>query len=158
MHEIRWGAFITALILAPLTLAIPALVILMVLVPMSVGNNPIGIVAMATFVAAFAGAPTYLTLGAACFWYVLRRSGPDTPFFWSMALAANLVSTPLVLIFFLLIDAREALGSTAFLIGFGCIYAPLWGLIFGWIYRWFTHIGDRLQNKASARRQRQIRN
>lgn len=152
MHDVRWGAFIPALILASLVLAIPAFGALALGAWLNAGINPLGIVAMATVVAAGAGAPTYLTLGAAAFWYALRRTGPDASF-WSMALAANLIATPFVLAFFLISDPRDALGSTVFLIGFGCIFAPLWGGIFGWIYRTFTRIGAKLRDRAASLRQ-----
>ncbi len=151
MHDVRWGAFIPALILAPLVLAVPAFGVLALGTWLNAGINPLGIVAMATVVAAGAGAPTYLTLGAAAFWHALRRTGPQAPF-WLMALAANLISTPFVLAFLLVLDPRDALGTTVFLIGFGCIFAPLWGGIFGWIYRTFTRMGERLKSRAASLR------
>ena len=52
MHEVRWFAFIPALLLAPLVLAIPSLGVVALSAWADVGFNPVSIVAFVTFAAA----------------------------------------------------------------------------------------------------------
>ena len=149
MYEVRWGAFIAALFLAPLVLAVPAMAILFLMSLVESGLSPIFSFLFAPVFAVMAGAPTYLTLGTASGWYALRRIGPNAPF-WAIGFGTNLISAPMVLLFFVWLNPEAALSSTAFVIGFGCIFAPIWGTIGGWLYRRFTKIGDGLQERAAA--------
>ncbi len=154
MHEVRWGAFIPALLLAPLVLAVPAMAILFLTSLVQSGLSPIFSFVVAPVFAVMIGAPTYLTLGTASCWYALRRIGPNAPF-WAIGLGANLISAPLVLLFLVWLDPKNALDTTAFVIGFGCIFAPIWGAIGGLLYRRFTKIGDGLQERAANARRNQ---
>ena len=147
MHEVRWFAFVPALILAPLALAVPAMGVLALSAWLEVGFNPVSIVAFIAVFAAIFGAPTYLTFGAAAFWYAHWRLGPGAPF-WAFGLGANVASTPAVAAFYWLTDPSSLATDTAFVVGFGCIFAPLWGGLFGWIYRGFVRKGDALRAAA----------
>lgn len=133
MREIYWGAFAGAAILTSLVPAVPALLILWILVKVQAGA--IIIIPAAAIAAAGMGAPTYLLFGLPAFALAIRRTGVEHC--WAAGLVANLVSAPFVLVF-LILFSREPWGGTAFLVGFGCIFAPLWGAIFRWLYGAFT--------------------
>lgn len=147
MHEIRWFAFIPALILAPLALAVPAFGVVALIGSLGADFNAFAIAVYAMVAAPFLGAPTYLTFGAFAFGLGLHRMGLDAPF-WSIGLAANLISAPLVYLVLLAVNPDEALPLTAFVVGFGTVFAPIWGAIFGWIYRAMVRKGDALREAA----------
>ncbi|NNE80369.1 MAG: hypothetical protein HKN18_08870 [Silicimonas sp.] len=152
MSKVRWGAFVPALILAPLVPALLALLLLFLMSLLALTPSPLIIMILAAFVAAVGfGAPTYLTFGAGAFWFGLRRFGPKAPF-WLLGLAANILSTPIVFAVLLALDASGALEGTAFVVGYGLIAAPIWGVIFGWFYWRFTGVGDRLKHRAAVLR------
>ncbi|MEO1239836.1 MAG: hypothetical protein AAFW64_09350, partial [Pseudomonadota bacterium] len=56
--------------------------------------------------------------------------------FAGWAFFANLASAPFVALIVFLVDERlhDPVGTTLFLVGFGMIFAPFWGAIFGMIY------------------------
>ena len=146
MHEVRWGAFIPAVILAPFIPIVPALAVLALMSTFD-AFNVFGMLALIVTYAAFIGAPTYLTFGGVAAWYALTRHGPNAPF-WLFGILANLASSVVILPVMLLAE-QEVLSAVAF-IASGCIFAPSWGTIGGWLYRRFTKIGDGLQERAAA--------
>jgi len=148
MAEVRWGAFIPALILAPLVLCLPALAGFALLYLLGATDNVFALILAVVSFAAATGAPTYLTFGAFAFHAALRRGIP----LWTAAIAANVISAPVVLIAFRLLGTGwgDALGATVYLIIFGCIFAPLWGVIFEALYDLFVRIGDGLRARADV--------
>ncbi len=147
MHEIRWFAFVSALILAPMAVAAVGGIISVLSAWVGGGYNPLTIIGFTAVMAALWGAPTYLTFGAVTFWYALRRWGIESSFVVA-GFAANLLSAPVVAAYFWLADPTAVAGGTAFTIGFGCIFAPLLGGLFGTIYRAFVTKGDTLREGA----------
>ena len=138
MADVRWRAFVPALILAPLVpAALAALVFFLAGQTDTNALSPLFILSSAIISGVTFGAPTYLTFGSVAFWRVARRGRRGIGAFASAGFVANLVSSPAVLAFFLVTSADEALGLTAMLIGFGCLYAPVWGGLFGLLYRRF---------------------
>lgn len=133
MPEIRWGAFAGAAILAPLVPAVPALPILWVLSAMEAG--PMMVIPIAAVAAPVMGAPTYFLLGLPSFALALPRYGIASC--WLAGLVANIASTPFVVAFFAASSGQVILG-TSIVVGFGFVFAPLWGAIFSWLYGAFT--------------------
>ena len=147
MHEVRWFAFFPALVLAPLVLAVPSLLIMFAASVSGIDIGALAFVLGTSIVAVGMGAPTYLTFGLAGFVWALKKFGPDAPFLM-IAFVANLGSAPFVLALLFLLDASDEWQTTAFTVGFGCIFAPIWGALFGWIYRSFVRKGDALRRRA----------
>lgn len=121
-NRIRWFPFIAALLGAPTLVAF--LGIWMLFIPVY---------------AAVLGAPTYLLFGAPAF-YLAIRNGADSPIMHMTAgLLAHVVSIPALLLYFG--SGQHGLNSAEVLIKFGFVFAPLWGLTFGLLYRWFCNLG-----------------
>ncbi len=117
-HPIRWNAFILALVLAPIVVGI------------------LGIWAVIPVFAVMFGAPTYIIFGTPAFLFAIVKcnAGP-----LGLALAgflANLAAYPGVLLLYGP-DAAE------FITSFGYVFAPLWGLMFGFLYLAFQAFGER---------------
>ena len=143
-------AFIFALILAPATIGALAMAIGWGLQALFPENASILVFGIATAASIF-GLPTYLTFGTAFFIYYLRRT--EDSFISAMAwagLRANFASTPLVFLFFLMVNDQSAVGGVAFYVGFGTIFAPLWGANFGWLYSKMRGIGGFLNANRSG--------
>jgi len=134
-EEIQRGPFALALILAPLTTGVPAVIIIALasLVPEQLYG--IIIVAMFPAVATVLGAPTYLLFGGIAFDRALKNET-------SMPLAgfmANLVSLPFVIVIAGLINGLEGvIFALVFYGGLGSICALIWGAIFESLYKRFT--------------------
>jgi len=107
--NVRWGSFLLSLFAAPFFVGL------------------IGFIAVIPLFALIFGWPTYLIFGAPAFYFVIRYWGAGA---WKTGLAgfaANLVSFPFIYLFFGLDDAQ-------FIVVNGCLMAPLWGAVFGWLY------------------------
>ena len=121
-HPVDPVAFVVALIGAPILVGL------------------IGFWAVVPIFAIGFGAPTYLTFGA-LFLFLALHSGADTLdrlAFW--ASIANLASAPAIWAAMHIgwgESADDAWFATQFTVGWGLIFAPLWGLVFGWLYRLF---------------------
>jgi hypothetical protein len=126
-------AFAGALILAPLTVGLPAvgLIWLATLTDSALA----GLVMFAIFPAAATvlGAPTYLIFGGPALWFALRTNS-STAF---TAFIANLISLPAVGAFSILTNG-EVLGTMTLYAVLGSIFAPLWGAIFALLYEMFS--------------------
>ncbi len=148
--RINPSAFIWALILAPLVTGLPAFAVLWVLGFAEIYLDGLSIVLGATAIATVLGAPTYLTFGTAAFVIALRRRRAHISRTGLVAgFVANLVSAPIVFVLVFIFDASEAWGMTVFIVGFGCIFAPLWGWICGALYARFTSISSFNNNNLS---------
>ena len=137
MADVRWRALLPALIISPL---VPAAIGAGVLFLASLtGGEAVAptIIAAAAIYGAMLGAPTYLIFGGIAFWLTIRRARGNPRGFWFWALIANLISAPFVLMFFMVLPGGDPFGPTGALIGFGCIFAPVWGGLFGMFHRWF---------------------
>jgi hypothetical protein len=138
-NRINPAAFIFALILAPLVTGLPAFALIWLLIIAEIELSRLSIVVSIPAMATVVGAPTYLTFGTVAFVLALRsrRDGGGHPVVW-YAFIANLASAPAIFFVFLLTYATDELMFTVFFIGFGLIFAPLWGWIFGALYARFT--------------------
>ena len=136
MADVRWRAFLPALILAPLIpAALGAAVLYLAYLGDAEAFAPLFFVAAAAVYGVMLGAPTYLVFGGIAFWLAARRAMRGG--YAVMAFLANLASAPAVLVFFLVFSSGDAFGITALIIGFGSLFAPIWGGIFGALYRRF---------------------
>ena len=152
MPKIRWFAFVPALILAPLAVGIPAAILLWL--NFLVFDDGINVLTFVLGIAVYAtavGAPTYLLFGTPAFIKALRDN-PKNPPTATYAVVANLISAPFLLVVLLLFQTTEELATTAFITGFGLVFAPLWGAVFGLIYTSFVRKGDELRARADASR------
>lgn len=110
-------AFVFALVAAPLVVAL------------------FGFWALIPLGAVFFGAPTYLTFGAYGFYVALRNRDATASGVARVGLVAHLVSLPFALAVLLAFDVVDMWRMFAGLGVFGAIFAPLWGWVFGLIYR-----------------------
>lgn len=84
------------------------------------------------------GALPYLAVGGPLlFWLASRRPITPADTAW-YAFAANVALLALSAAAAAILGDEELFGLSVFIFGFGCIFAPLWGLAFGWLYRLFT--------------------
>ncbi len=130
-------AFVAALILAPLVFAAPffALLLLASTAP-SGGGAGLFIFAIPVF-AVFFGAIPYLLLGTPAFVLALRKRFSTA----GAAFIANAAAYPVTFAYFAVTDRTgSADGFAGFIFAFGCVFAPIWGGIFGALYRKFTSI------------------
>ena len=137
-REIRPVAFVAALILAPLSLALPAYGIV-ALVAATGGRVDLVIPLLFPIGAAWIGAPTYLTFGAFSFRRALKRGGSSARSLVLAGLRAHAVSAPLVLIPLTLTEpSSDVLPNAVAFLFLGLIFAPLWSAIFALLYERFT--------------------
>ena len=115
-----------------------AFVVALIGAPILVGL--IGFWAVVPIFAIGFGAPTYLTFGT-LFLFLALHSGTDTLDRLALwASIANLASAPAIWVAIRIgwgESADDAWFATQFTVGWGLIFAPLWGLVFGWLYRVF---------------------
>ena len=130
-------AFIAALILAPLVFAAPFFgILLLASTATSGGGGGLLIFAIPVF-AVFFGAIPYLLLGTPAFVLALRKRVSTA----IAAFAANAAAFPLIFAFFAITNRPGSADDMAwFIFAFGCVFAPIWGGIFGALYRKFTRI------------------
>lgn len=144
MHDIQWRAFLLALILAPIIPGLPGLLLLLT------GWAPpldLLILVLVPTVGIFLGAPTYLIFGTRTFMRQIRAHGRQAPSLWMHALKAHLITCPVALVA-LFWQPDNPLLVVIVLIGLGCIHAPIWGALFGWLYQAFTN--PELQKERQA--------
>jgi len=138
-RPVRPLPFLAALILAPLVPSGLGLGVILLTKGLGAISAALAFPLMVLVFAAPFGAPTYLTFGTAGFWHAIR-SGAGIAGITGVAFTANLASAFAVYPVFWLSGARDAAGATAFIVGFGLIFAPLWGAIFGALYGRFARI------------------
>ena len=129
---VHWVAFFVALIAAPLIPAVLAYGLTALLEHFDLAPSGLPVLAGVILMAPAFGGLGYLVVGGPFLWHAARsKTG-----FAGAAFAANIASTPLVAIaLFLLPGGSTDVGSmTGFIVGFGSIFAPLWGAIFGMLY------------------------
>ncbi len=117
-RQVRWLAFIAALIASPITVAI------------------LGFWAIVPIFAALLGAPTYMLFGAPAFYLAIRSGKKRVHHFLTAGLLAHLVSLPAFALYANLTSAGADLLEMIFF--FGCVFAPIWGLVFGLYYCTFA--------------------
>lgn len=116
-HKIDWIAFACALFLAPILVAL------------------LGFWAGIPLFALIFGPPTYLLFGAPTFAYALSRYDAGALSLAGWGFLANLLSIPAVYAYG--VYEGDGIGIVKFIVGIGCVMAPLWALAFGLIYRKF---------------------
>ncbi|MEM9425880.1 MAG: hypothetical protein AAGA06_04175 [Pseudomonadota bacterium] len=132
---VQLSPFMFALVLAPLTIGLPAwgIVWIAALAEVSGGLGLLVFIAIPA-VATVLGAPTYLFLGGPAFWFALQR-GLSVPL---TALSTNFASLPLVAAFFAVQSSQFQIGTMLWLYAIlGSVFAPLWGVIFVSLYNRF---------------------
>ena len=135
MHKIHLPAFIAALLIAPLIPGLPGLLVLLTgfILPLD-----ISILLLVPTVGIALGAPTYLIFGTRVFLKEIRAQGRNAAGLWAHALKAHLWTCPVALVALFWKPDHPVL-VVLVLIGLGCIHAPIWGALFGWLYRVFTN-------------------
>ena len=143
LRPIKPLAFAAALILAPFICALPFALILWVIDTLdTAAGSAIFILAIPVFAILFGGIQ-YLTFGGVAFWMALRR-GRSTAFFGFLS---NLASLPVVTILSMIFaDNGEVIALPIMCLFFGSVFAPLWGAIFGSLYRRFAGFSDNGSN------------
>ena len=116
-NRVDWIAFLCALVLAPIIVAI------------------LGFWALIPLLAPLFGTPTYVLFGAPAFYLALRRSDAGPVALAVVAFAAHVVSIPAVHLYVHWADADPGLVEIIFV--FGSVMAPIWGVTFGLLYRVF---------------------
>lgn len=133
MHRpaVRPMAFMAALILAPVAVALPGG--LGIWAFSTAGIEAAGfLIVLAIPVAAviFGGIP-YALFGGPAFVMALRNGGSPSGY----GFLANVIATPFVCAYFAATQGgQEILGIAAFFLFFGSIFAVIWGAVFGWLY------------------------
>ena len=121
LQKIDWLAFIGALLAAPTLVAI------------------LGGIFIVPLFALPLGAPTYLTFGTTTF-ILFIKLGLDNPLWFIPAgLIAHAVSIPVMDAWSVILQAHDLVE------GMGWFFAPLWGFVFGMLYRSF---GKKLDEPA----------
>ncbi len=115
-EKVDWVAFVCALVLAPIAVAI-------------LGFWAFGVPVFALIF----GPPTYLLFGAPAFAYAINRHKARARGLALAGFLANIASAPAVFLFGAL--QGDALFMVGFILGYGCLMAPLWGFAFGVLYR-----------------------
>ncbi|MEM7720528.1 MAG: hypothetical protein AAF222_15115 [Pseudomonadota bacterium] len=82
------------------------------------------------------GGPTYLLFGTPVLWLCVRRCGANPGIIALLAFATNLASFIPILLYcrFVLNEPQMAF----FIVGFGAVFAPVWGFAFALIYNALT--------------------
>ncbi len=79
------------------------------------------------------GAPTYLLFGGPAF-YLTICQGASSPMMHMMAgVMAHIVSIPAMVLYFGINE--RAMNGISVMVQFSFVFAPLWGLTFGFLYR-----------------------
>lgn len=121
-HIIDWRAFFAALVLAPFlfTLVTSPLII------------PVFAVIM--------GGPVYLVVGTPTLMWLLSRGIRSPGGIALAAFVANTLASAIALgvvgLAFGLADDLTVQARAQML--YGAVFAPLWGLVFAWLYNWFS--------------------
>ncbi|MEM9138544.1 MAG: hypothetical protein AAGB15_01815 [Pseudomonadota bacterium] len=118
-----WRAFVLAMIATPIVLAV------------------CGAVLFIPIFAAIFGLPMQLTLGSVAAWLAITRGRLDetgrprlAPFI-GYAFLLNFASPVLYAAWSLVAGESNVIGGALFYLGFGALFAPIEGGIFGWLYR-----------------------
>ena len=127
-------AFLAALILAPLTIGLPAFFAIQL---GTAANLPaLALFAAFLIVATALGAPAYLTFGAVFLWKCISDpEGTDIPF---AGIKAHTASMILIAPAILLAPADNKVWLIVGYFGLGLIFAPLWSAIFGSLCQRFS--------------------
>ena len=143
-HRVPPARFLATLVATPLITGIPAFVVIYPLILLDVAAYVAPLSLIVAFVAAatVAGAPTYLLFGGPAFYLALRKRGPAANLVLP-ALLANLASAPFVLAWYLVFEGADggAVLPTLVFVALGCVFAPIWGYLFGVVYRRLGGLG-----------------
>ena len=136
MPRLNPAAFVWALVLAPLSLGLLSAVLSMLTA--GAGLYPLTSFFGVSGVATVIGLPTYLTFGTVAFLRALERPAPSLLRFALNGLLAHLASMPIVLIVLLIGFRESGFGLALGFLALGAVFAPLWSVIFGLLYRRFS--------------------
>ena len=140
-HEIQFFPFIVALIAAPAITGAPGIAVGFAADHFGFGGFVLIIPAIILSGALFIGAVPYLVIGVPGLIYALRRKGRHAPT-GAFAFLGHVASIPAIFGLALVLEGRDAFGFTFFYLAFGCVFAPLWGWLFGKIYNAILDRGD----------------
>lgn len=130
-------AFVAALILAPVAFTAPFAALAMLLDSVSWDNNGLTFLVAIPVAALLFGAVPYLLFGAPAFIIALRKNASTA----GAAFGVNAAAFPALWLFFAVTEnANGSVAMASFISGFGCLFAPLWGVVFGQLYDRFTRV------------------
>jgi len=130
------AAFIWALVTVPLVVFLSFAALAMA--TGAVGLVEVSVTMMFPMVAAVISLPTYLTFGTVAFLRALERPAPRLSRFALNGFLAHLASMPTVLVVLLIGFQESGFGLTLGFLGLGAVCAPLWSILFGILYRYFS--------------------
>lgn len=133
--RIQWVVFFAALVFAPALVQALGLPLTIIAVPL---DAALGASALVLLLAPFWGAETYLLIGAPLFALYLRFLGSNPLGLAVTGFSANLISIPLVY-FDAELGGKDGMHMVRNVVGLGCFVAPIWGLVFGFIYRGWSN-------------------
>ena len=86
------------------------------------------------------GAPSYLLVGAPLFWLQVLSGGRGVVRFVIAGFLANLIAAPVTILALPPFGAPldEAMQAAVFIHGFGAVFSPLYGLLFGVLFTWLV--------------------
>lgn len=103
--------------------------------------EPIGLIGVVIILSAPAGGASYLLVGGFLFWRTMREGKTRTANYAAAGFVANVLaavlSFPIMLLASALmpeLDPGQAILITLIIHGFGLIFGPLYGMIFGWFF------------------------
>lgn len=120
-HRVHIPAFFGALILAPLAFAAMSFILV---IPVF---------------AVFFGALPYLVFGGPALFWALSQGIRKPTELAMVGFCANAVFVVISASYVAATTPRELDAYLGLFAGFGSIFAPLWGLTFGHLYRWLAH-------------------
>ncbi len=127
--------FAGALILGPILFTAPFFVAASIFNSVGINHNGLMLIAVIPVAALSLGAIPYLVFGTPAFVIALRKGGSTA----GAAFLANLAGTPVIFAAIAIANSTNVAGSSVGLtLFFGSIFAPIWGAMFGWLYRQFA--------------------
>ena len=135
LRPIRPGPFVAALLLAPLLVAAPFLGLGFLADKAGADLGGLHFLVMIPILALAFGCAPYLAFGTPAFIWALHRRRSTV----SAALLAVLASAPVLLaIMVFRASDVEAPASIIVYLVFGCLFASIWGAVFGHLYHRFA--------------------
>ena len=132
---IKPGAFIAALVLGPVLFTAPFFATAWLIEALRLDHGGVMILAVIPVAAFVLGAIPYLVFGTPAFVYAVRHRVSTA----GAAFLANLLASPLIFAAIALSGSADAAGSFVGLsVCFGSVFAPIWGAVFGFLYRRFA--------------------
>lgn len=110
-------------------------------------DNPIAVAGAIIGLSAPFGAPFYVIFGGAFFWRIASRGADSVWRYVGAGFIANAAAAPVTLLLLVAVTAFNggSMGGVSIALaihGFGLVFAPFYGAVFGWLYlRFIRHPG-----------------